>query len=346
MAANNEARLAHAPGPDADTAVRRTASNTEIAGTGPVDIAAQDTARDAHNNDDHAETASIGNQRNTLSKKRLLVAFPALCAVLLLSFFDQTSVATALPKISSDLNTGEATSWIGTSFLISSTAFMLINGRLSDIFGRKNLLFICLSLLAIGDLLCGFAKTPVQLFVYRALAGIGGGGINSLVMIIVADITTLQNRGIYQGLIGVVHAFANGISPFIGGALVERVSWQWIFWIVPIMSLPAAAVILFALPLRHDKGNYVEKIKKIDFGGIVLNLGSVILLLVTTASHRTVVCQLLTTRHRFHYQGVASRMPGIRSSSSPCSPLVPSSGLLSSCGSGRWQPFPSCHVSR
>jgi Na+/melibiose symporter-like transporter len=184
----------------AGDARRRSRSDTEIVETGLADEAALD-ATGGSNSNDRAETASIGNQRNTLSKKRLLVALPALCAVLFVSFFDQTSVSTALPKISSDLNTGEATSWIGTSFLISSTAFMLINGRLSDIFGRKNLLFICLALLAIGDLLAGFARDPIQLFIYRALAGIGGGGINSLVMIIVADITTLQNRGIIQGLL-------------------------------------------------------------------------------------------------------------------------------------------------
>lgn len=251
--------------------------------------------------DTGSDTASIGNQRSPLSRKRLLLAFPALCAVLFVSFYDQTSVSTAIPAISSDLNTGAATSWIGTSFLISSTSFMLINGRLSDIFGRKNLLLVCLGLLGLGDLLCGFAQNAGQLFAYRALAGIGGGGVNTVVMIIISDITTLQNRGFYQGqehfdsgygelehelmcfkgLIGVIHAIASGVGPFIGGALVEKASWRWIFWIVPIMSLPAALVILLALPLKHDKGNYAAKVKKIDFGGILLNLASVILLLVS-----------------------------------------------------------------
>lgn len=104
-----------------------------------------------------------------------------------------------MPSIARELNTGTATSWIGTSFLISSTAFQLINGRLSDIFGRKSLLLFCLMLLALGDLGCGFAKTADQLFVLRGIAGVGGGGINSLVMIVVSDVTTLQNRGKYQG---------------------------------------------------------------------------------------------------------------------------------------------------
>lgn len=154
-------------------------------------------AEDAGDSDDDAQ--SISGQRNTMSARQLRIAIPTLSVCLFVSFIDQTSVSTATPAIAGDLNTGTATSWIGTSFLIASTAFQLINGRLSDIFGRKGLLLLCLALLALGDLGCGFAKTAAQLFVLRAIAGVGGGGINSLVMIIVSDITTLQNRGKYQG---------------------------------------------------------------------------------------------------------------------------------------------------
>ena len=152
---------------------------------------------------DDAETASIaesiGNQRKLLSKKQLLIAFPALATCLYVSFFDQTSVSTCIPAISAELNTGPSTAWIGSSFLIASVAFQLINGRLSDIFGRKHVLLASLLLMGLGDLLTGFAKTATQLFAFRAIAGIGGGGINSIVMIIVSDVTTLANRGKYQG---------------------------------------------------------------------------------------------------------------------------------------------------
>jgi Na+/melibiose symporter-like transporter len=147
-----------------------------------------------------SDAESVGGQRNAMSTKRLMIAIPALSVCLFVSFVDQTSVSTATPAIAQALDTGAATSWIGTSFLIASTAFQLINGRLSDIFGRKNLLLICLALMGLGDLGCGFAQTANQLFALRSIAGIGGGGINSLVMIIVSDITTLQNRGKYQGM--------------------------------------------------------------------------------------------------------------------------------------------------
>jgi hypothetical protein len=152
------------------------------------------------NSTDQSDAESIGGQRNSdLPRKRLLISITALSVCLFVSFLDQTSVSTATPAVAGELETGTSTSWIGTSFLIASTAFQLINGRLSDIFGRKNMLLLCLFLMGVGDLACGFAKTPVQLYVFRSIAGVGGGGINSLVMIIVSDITSLQNRGYYQG---------------------------------------------------------------------------------------------------------------------------------------------------
>lgn len=161
----------------------------------PLSLAQSDNG----SQDDDCDTQSVSGQRNEMTPAQLRIAIPTLSVCLFVSFIDQTSISTATPAIAGDLNTGTATSWIGTSFLIASTAFQLINGRLSDIFGRKGLLLSCLALLALGDLGCGFAQTAEQLFGFRAIAGIGGGGVNSLVMIVVSDITTLRNRGKYQG---------------------------------------------------------------------------------------------------------------------------------------------------
>lgn len=171
---------------------------TQTEDTSNIDFTTATSLENSGGQDDD-DAQSISGQRNILSSRQLRIAIPTLSICLFVSFIDQTSVSTATPAIAGDLNTGTATSWIGTSFLIASTAFQLINGRLSDIFGRKGLLLACLALLALGDLGCGFARTAEQLFVLRAIAGVGGGGINSLVMIIVSDITTLQNRGKYQG---------------------------------------------------------------------------------------------------------------------------------------------------
>ncbi|KAL2416447.1 Citrate exporter 1 [Exophiala dermatitidis] len=248
-------------------------SSEDEAGPSPRALGQEPVRNDSDNE-------SIGGQRNEMSRKRLMIAIPALSVCLFVSFLDQTSVATATPAMAGDLNTGAATSWIGASFLIASTSFQLINGRLSDLFGRKNLLLACLALMGIGDLACGFSQTSAQLFAFRSIAGVGGGGINSLAMIIVSDITTLQNRGTYQGVFGAIIALANGVGPFLGGALVESATWRWVFWLIPIMCAPTAAVIWYFLPLKQRPGNYVEKIKKIDYGGVVLNIASTLLVLI------------------------------------------------------------------
>ncbi|KAH7131799.1 major facilitator superfamily domain-containing protein [Dendryphion nanum] len=241
---------------------------------------AEVSSRKSNQDSDVASIHSIGNQRNVLSPKRLLVTIPLLSVSLFVSFIDTTSVSTSIPAIAAELNTGTASSWIGSSFLVASTAFQLINGRLSDIFGRKNCLLLCLALLGIGDIGCGCSQNKEMLFFFRSIAGIGGGGVNSLAMIIVSDITTLENRGKYQGYYGAVIAVANGIGPFLGGALVDSATWRWVFWIVPMLALPAAVLIFFFLPLKHDRGNYREKVQKIDYGGIVLNLAAVLLVLI------------------------------------------------------------------
>ncbi len=121
-------------------------SNTmAVSGGSPVQADAPGP-RSGNNDEveDNSDAASIGNQRTLMSKNRLLVAFPALSIALFVSFIDQTSVSTSIPAVSSELKTGSSTSWIGASFLIAATAFQLINGRISDIFGRKNCLLFCL----------------------------------------------------------------------------------------------------------------------------------------------------------------------------------------------------------
>src|SRR5579859_6208591 len=135
------------------------------------------------------------DQSSRLPFLRLLFTFSGLALGYFLSFLDQTSVATVTSSIVAELHAGASISWVGASFLVAkfhsfdclgthcSTTFQLIWGRFSDIFGRKNILMSCLAIFTLGDLLCGFARTEIQLYVFRAIAGIGGGGINSLCMI-------------------------------------------------------------------------------------------------------------------------------------------------------------------
>lgn len=154
-------------------------------------------------------TIELQDQTSRLPRKSLLLIFFALQLALFLSFVDSTSVSTAAPHIAADLNASESISWIGTSFLVANTSFQIITSRFSDIFGRKLTLVSCLGLFALGDLLCGFAPNQIFLYCFRAVAGIGGGGINSLSMIIVSDCVNMRDRGFWQAILGIAIALGS-----------------------------------------------------------------------------------------------------------------------------------------
>ncbi|PGH01162.1 hypothetical protein AJ80_09057 [Polytolypa hystricis UAMH7299] len=238
-----------------------------------------ETSIDANGSPAWVDTQDLSNNEFPLT--RLLIIIGSLAFTLFVSLIDQNSVSTALPEIAKDLNAFDSISWVGTSFLIANTSFQLINGRLSDIFGRKACLLICLALLAIGDLLCGFAKSAIQLYIFRGLAGIGAGGINSLTMIIFADLTTLQQRGKYQGLLETNIALGNGVGPLIGGAFAQSsATWRWAFWFVVPVTCLAAFGILSAVPKTQVQGSIKEKILLTDFWGMILSLGAAIIILI------------------------------------------------------------------
>lgn len=133
-------------------------------------------------------------ETNILPRAKLVIVFCGLAFALLISYIDQNSIGIALPTIGQDLNCANTIAWAGTSSLIANAVFQVLYGRHSDIYGRK-VIFLSLGFLALGDLLCGFAQTGPQLYAFRAIAGVGTGGIGTLTMMIVSDIVTLENRG-------------------------------------------------------------------------------------------------------------------------------------------------------
>jgi MFS family permease len=139
--------------------------------------------------------AEIHDQTNLLPRRQLITVFAALAFGLLVTFIDQNSIGVALPTIGRELDCASTIEWAGTSSLIANTAFQVLYGRLSDVFGRKVIMLVMLGLLAVGDLLCGFAKTGPQLYAFRGISGMANGGIMALSMIIVSDIVTLERRG-------------------------------------------------------------------------------------------------------------------------------------------------------
>ena len=136
------------------------------------------------------------DQTNILPRARLLIVFAALASTMLITYIDQSAIGIALPTIGQKLNASKTIVWAGTSSMISNTAFQVLYGRLSDIFGRKHIMLTALGLLALADLLCGFAKSGPQLYGFRrALAGVANGGIMAICMMIVSDVVTLEERG-------------------------------------------------------------------------------------------------------------------------------------------------------
>ncbi|KAI1756418.1 putative efflux pump antibiotic resistance protein [Xylaria castorea] len=228
-------------------------------------------------------TPLLQNQSHSIPRERLLVIFPVLALIQFISFLDQTSISTSLPAIASALDTGAAISLVGASFLITSTSIQLINGRLSDIFGRKASLVTALSIMALGNLLCGFSSTAVELFVARAFTGFGAGAINALVQIAIADITTLEQRGYYFGMVGMAVAFGNGLGPVIGGVLTQTIGWRWTFWFVCPLCVIAIGYLVSIWPTSRSasaEDRIWDKLKLVDWVGAWASLLGIAFLLI------------------------------------------------------------------
>jgi MFS family permease len=220
------------------------------------------------------------SQSTILPHKRLLVVFPALALVQFTSFLDQTAISTSVPAIASGLNTGSSTPWVGTSFLITSTSIQLVNGRFSDIFGRKTCLIAALAIMGLGNLFSGCSRTPAELFATRAFTGFGAGAINALVQITISDITKLEERGYYFGIMGIAVAFGNGLGPVVGGFLTEKTSWRWAFWFISPLTAVAVVYLKLVLPGNSTEGNVWKKLKIVDWLGVLTSMVAIILILV------------------------------------------------------------------
>ncbi|CUA73715.1 putative transporter C3H1,06c [Schizosaccharomyces pombe 972h-] [Rhizoctonia solani] len=225
------------------------------------------------------DIVTVEDQSSRLPFKKLLVVFLSLFVCLFVSFLDQTSVSTVLPAIAHDLGAADRINWVGISFLVATTSSQIVIARLSDIFGRKLVLISVIVLFTVGNLLSGFAQTAIWLFTARAISGIGGGGINSLCMIIMSDVVSLKERGKYQGFLGAAVALGSGIGPLVGGAL-STAGWRWVFWFTVPISIACIGQLWWLLPQNKLSGNFLEKVRKVDFIGSLLSLASVVLILV------------------------------------------------------------------
>ncbi|KAH8653488.1 major facilitator superfamily domain-containing protein [Xylariales sp. PMI_506] len=232
------------------------------------------------NSRQRAAEKGLHDQSNILPKGKLLIVTGTLALTLLIQFIDQNGIGVTLPTIAADLDAANTISWAGTSSLIANTTFQMLYGRLSDIFGRKVVYLTAIACLSLAALLCGLSQNAAMFYVFRAVAGIGGGGITNLSMIILSDIVTLEQRGNYQGILGAFVGLGNVAGPFLAAAFIERATWRAFFWTTSPLAALVACVSWYLLPSTKPTAGFVENVKKIDFGGVLASSIGVIFILI------------------------------------------------------------------
>lgn len=224
----------------------------------------------------------LHDQTLRLSFPRLIVSYICLCCCYFISYLDMNSTTTALPTISNALSAKTTITWAGTAFLLGQTTFQPLYGRISDISGRKPVLLVSVACIMVGDFLSGWARSPIWLYLTRALSGIGAGGISSLVSIIVSDLVSLKDRGKYQGFVSIAIGIGAVTGPFLAASLIQKGpdGWRWNFWVPSILALICMFLLLFFLPLKQIRGSWQIKIRQIDWAGVILSTVGIIFLLV------------------------------------------------------------------
>ncbi|PYY33902.1 MULTISPECIES: MDR family MFS transporter [unclassified Curtobacterium] len=200
-----------------------------------------------------------------LTQRRIWIIFSALIAGMLLSSLDQTIVSTAMPTIVGELGGVAHQAWITTGYLLASTIVMPIYGKFGDVLGRRNLFLIAIALFTLASLGCALSTDFWQFVVFRALQGLGGGGLMILSQAIIADIVPASERGKYLGPLGAIFGLSAVGGPLLGGFFVDHMTWNWAFWINIPVGIAAFAVAWFALTLPSKKAT-----KRIDVLGVAL----------------------------------------------------------------------------
>jgi len=186
------------------------------------------------------------------TRRRVRLIFAALLLVLLLASLDQTIVSTALPTIVGDLGGLNHLSWVVTAYLLTATVAGPLYGKLGDLFGRKLVLQGAIVIFLVGSALCGLAQGMGQLIAFRALQGLGAGGLIVVTLAVVGDIISPRERGRYQGYFGAVFGVSTIIGPLLGGFFVDNLSWRWIFYVNLPIGFVALAVIGIAFRARAE----------------------------------------------------------------------------------------------
>ncbi|KAG0069334.1 hypothetical protein BGZ89_003075 [Linnemannia elongata] len=201
-----------------------------------------------------------------------------------LASMDLTIIATALPRIASEFNAQSQMSWVATSYLLAYTAFQAIYGRLSDIFGRKTMyLFACI-IFFVGSVGCGAASSMTMLILFRAVQGMGGSGLFSLMLIIASDLfETLDERAKFQTVVSMSFGVSGIVGPLLGGVFVEHSTWRWCFYLNLPLVVVAFGLIAKFLDVPFERSDLGQKLRRVDYAGVTIVIAAVLCLLLPLA---------------------------------------------------------------
>lgn len=215
--------------------------------------------------DRDAAGQSVARDYVQLPRRQVVLTMVGLLMAMFLAALDQTIVSTAMPRIIADLGGFDRYTWVTTAYLVASTVAVPIVGRLTDIYGRKIFFIVGISVFIVGSVLAGMSESMTQLIAFRAIQGLGGGVIMANSFVAIADLFPPEERGKFQGFLGVVFGMSSVIGPTLGGFITDNFSWNWIF----LINVPVGVPVLLLIAWLFPKITPEVESRKLDYAGMV-----------------------------------------------------------------------------